>query len=952
MGIKKHSKMRIFLLVIFASILFFITACSDMGSWDLINNQETSAARPLPLITLSTASSSIAENGGTATIEITASIVWDADISVQLSCGGNASAGSDYSISSTTLVIPAGSLSATSTITSIDDAIDEVDETIIVAVDSVVNGKEDAAQQANISITDDDVVLVSLSLAGGGTIAEDGSAETVEVSLSAASAFDITVNLAYGGNAANTVDYSASSSITIPAGSTSGSCLVSSVVDTLDETNETVIVDIDTVTNGTEDGVQQETITINDDDAPPAIQFTAASSSGDEDSSASVELSLSAVSALAVDVNYSVSGSANGSGIDYTLAAGSASIAAGTTTTNISIPIIEDLLDEPNETIEITISAPVNATLGGNTTHTYVINDNDAAPQIQFTATSSSGIEAASPVSVGLSLSEASGRTTAVDYILTGTATGGGADYTLANGTATIPAGSSTTAISIPISIDALEEDDQTIILTLSNPGNASLGANTVYTYTILDTDRDGPLITAAEYFDTDSNGFIDHLKITLDETVNDSTFDGYGGSSALGSTTSKWLIAGYSNVRIDTRDSIDGGGGENDSVLWLAFDEKTDTYDTELTPELTVTDASLRDYNSGNCYLNTSNGACSTQSSADIAAGDVTETDKAAPVMVDAVSDTGFNRLTVTFSEPVDNDGGACDTLLDTGDFTYGDASLDNVSNINSMGTDCNACVDRSVTVILNGSFSAADSGTDTVSASLNSVYDAANNPANTTAVVIAGVSDYAAFYPLNGNGSDLSGNGNNFTSVNGTPAPDRNAAPARSYYLDGAFPSFLEISDPTDFDFTTEMTITIWVKLDDAAAGQKIIGKTDLAVTSGYVLGTDANQIYPEVRDSLGVNYTLQSGFIASNTWTHLAMTWRTGGKLRAYIDGIQVGETDASTNPIAVQGTGGYFDVGAAPWDTNAFPMAGNIDDIRMYGRELSPTEISVLSKLPAN
>jgi hypothetical protein len=52
----------------------------------------------------------------------------------------------------------------------------------------------------------------------------------------------------------------------IPAGSTSGSVTINAVQDGTDEPNETVIVDITGVTNATESGTQQVTVTIVDDD--------------------------------------------------------------------------------------------------------------------------------------------------------------------------------------------------------------------------------------------------------------------------------------------------------------------------------------------------------------------------------------------------------------------------------------------------------------------------------------------------------------------------------------------------------------------------------------------------------------------------------------------------------------------------------------------------------------
>jgi hypothetical protein len=52
----------------------------------------------------------------------------------------------------------------------------------------------------------------------------------------------------------------------IPAGSTTGSVTLTAVHDTLDETTETIVVDIATVTNAIESGTQQVTATIDDDD--------------------------------------------------------------------------------------------------------------------------------------------------------------------------------------------------------------------------------------------------------------------------------------------------------------------------------------------------------------------------------------------------------------------------------------------------------------------------------------------------------------------------------------------------------------------------------------------------------------------------------------------------------------------------------------------------------------
>ncbi|MEI6787462.1 MAG: M12 family metallo-peptidase [bacterium] len=108
---------------------------------------------------------------------------------------------------------------------------------------------------------------VTLSLTGS-PLAEAGGVATVTATLSSAYWVPVTVNLAFSGTATLASDYTRSgTSITIPAGSISSSITLTAAQDVLDEANETVVVDIDTVVNGTESGTQRVTATITDDDA-------------------------------------------------------------------------------------------------------------------------------------------------------------------------------------------------------------------------------------------------------------------------------------------------------------------------------------------------------------------------------------------------------------------------------------------------------------------------------------------------------------------------------------------------------------------------------------------------------------------------------------------------------------------------------------------------------------
>jgi hypothetical protein len=111
-------------------------------------------------------------------------------------------------------------------------------------------------------------------------------------------------------------------------------------------------------------------------------------------------------------------------------------------------------------------------------------------PTVQFTTTSSSGLESVTTVNIPVTLSSSSTLPVTASYAVTGgTATGGGVDYTLPSGTLTFAPGETSKNISATIVNDNATEPNETIIITLSNPSNAMLGANKIYTYTIIDND-------------------------------------------------------------------------------------------------------------------------------------------------------------------------------------------------------------------------------------------------------------------------------------------------------------------------------------------------------------------------------------------------------------------------------------------------------------------------------
>ena len=152
-----------------------------------------------PQITLAPAPTSpIAENGGTSTVTVTSTPASSSVITVNLSLSGSADNGSDYSIGTTNLTIPANTASTSTLVRGLDDGAFDPAETIVVDIASVSGGsavESGGNQQETITITDDDAApTVSLSKSGA-SLAENGGTVTLTATLSAAASANTSVTL-------------------------------------------------------------------------------------------------------------------------------------------------------------------------------------------------------------------------------------------------------------------------------------------------------------------------------------------------------------------------------------------------------------------------------------------------------------------------------------------------------------------------------------------------------------------------------------------------------------------------------------------------------------------------------------------------------------------------------------------------------------------------------------
>jgi hypothetical protein len=328
--------------------------------------------------------------------------------------------------------------------------------------------------------------------------------------------------------------------------------------DTTFETNEEFFVNLNnnsansTLSLGTK-GVG----TVTNDDATPTVQFASASSSGGESASpVNLQVTLSNATYQTVVVNHAVNAgsTATGGGVDYTSAAGSLTFNPGETSKHLSFAVNDDSLNETDETVILDLSSPSNAVLGTPASHTYTIQDNDAAPTVQFALGSSAGAESSSAVNLAVNLSTQSAETVTVNYAvnLAGTAMGGGVEYTLSAGSVSFNPGETSKDISLTVNDDNVDENDETVILDLTSSVNANIGSPSSHIYTIQDNDA-APAFSIDDVTQNEGNSGTTSYTFTvtksgiteLSTSVNFATDDGSASAASDYTATNGMLTFG-----------------------------------------------------------------------------------------------------------------------------------------------------------------------------------------------------------------------------------------------------------------------------------------------------------------------------------------------------------------------------------------------------------------------
>ena len=400
---------------------------------------------------------------------------------------GTATKGADYTENTTALVF-VGTAGETQdfSVETIEDALVEGDEVFTVGL--IVSGTTTtvtATDTGTGTITDNDAMPEVVFASASGSVEEDAGSHSVTVNINPAPAAALTVTYDLGGTATRDADYTSSGSISVAAGATSVSIPVAIIDDSEDEDNETILLTL--TTDGTAYTVGSagvHTLTITDNDATPEAAFDVESGTAGEDAGMhDVQIKVSPAPAAAITLNYSLEGGTATETADYRIEnAGAISVDAGVEAVNIPVMIIDDLLDESEETVILTLTDGTGYTVGSRKAYTLTITDNETAVTL---SASPNPVSEAEDVTVMATLSEAAPGEVTIPLILTaGTAEEG--DYGAIASIAINKDEVSGTGMMMTFADDDLDDETFTVALGALPPGIVA-GAQASIEITITD---------------------------------------------------------------------------------------------------------------------------------------------------------------------------------------------------------------------------------------------------------------------------------------------------------------------------------------------------------------------------------------------------------------------------------------------------------------------------------
>ena len=206
---------------------------------------------------------------------------------------------------------------------------------------------------------------------------------------------------------------------------------------------------------------------------------------GEDAGSAVFTARLSLRSSAAVHIAYATSDGTATAGLDYRAVSDTLQFDPGELEQEITVPILQDVLDEGDETFLVQLTWAENADIADASAQGVILDDDEP---VTISIYDNRAVEDAGSLVLPVRLSRPSGRTVSVFFESVDGTAEAGLDYTAVRGVMVFEQGSTEGVVSIILADDTRMEEEETFRVTLSRPVNATIARGTG-TGTIVDND-------------------------------------------------------------------------------------------------------------------------------------------------------------------------------------------------------------------------------------------------------------------------------------------------------------------------------------------------------------------------------------------------------------------------------------------------------------------------------
>ncbi|MDA7757349.1 immunoglobulin domain-containing protein [Opitutales bacterium] len=202
--------------------------------------------------------------------------------------------------------------------------------------------------------------------------------------------------------------------------------------------------------------------------------------------------------------------------------------------------------------------------------------------------------------------------------------------------------------------------------------------------------------------------------------------------------------------------------------------------------------------------------------------------------------------------------------------------------------------------------------------------------------------------WWPLDGNASDMSGNGNDGIIKGAIPEMDRRGVSGKAYYLDGVDDE-ITLGNSSILNPTNTMTLSVWFKIESWKRSPIIERYNTDSGQKAYIL--DAPRVNTRVlrfRAFVANNSQhteISSSQLQLDTFYNASATYDSNNESCLFLNGVLQSRQNVSAQ---IQSTTSETTLGGYVFSQQNY-FHGTIDDVRIYDRALSAEEVQALYNL---